>query len=106
MKLENDNDQLMATAAHRYCLGRASYIVPVCIEWLRQVWPQLNKNTQNIIVRDTAEAIMRGEAGHQCDETNWLDFGGWAYDQLDQKSQDWVLHATKHIDATFPFGDK
>ena len=29
------NDQLMAMAAHRYCLGRRSYIVGACIEWIQ-----------------------------------------------------------------------
>ena len=32
------NDQLMAMAAVRYCLGRSSYIVGACVEWVRENW--------------------------------------------------------------------
>jgi hypothetical protein len=74
MKLETDNDQLMVTAAHRYCLGRSSYIVGSCIEWLNDIWYQLSPNSKFVILRDTIEAIVQHRAGHASDERDWRRF--------------------------------
>jgi len=68
------NDQLMVTAAHRYCLGRRSYIVGSCIEFLNEVWPQLNEITQQVILRDTHEALKRGDAGDKYNTQAWQYF--------------------------------
>ena len=48
---------LMAVAAVRYCLGRSSYIVGDCCEWLPQAWPTLSESARNIIKRDVEEAF-------------------------------------------------
>ena len=72
MKLEHDDDQLMVIAAHRYCLGRQSYIVGACLDWLRQTWPQMVKNTQHVILRDTIEALIDCRAGRE-----FVDVPGW-----------------------------
>jgi len=32
MKIETDNDQLMVLASFRYCLGRRTSIVGVCVD--------------------------------------------------------------------------
>lgn len=74
MKLETDNDQLMVTAAHRYCLGRASYIVSSCIEWLNAHWDQLTPKTKFVILRDTIQAIATNRAGQEIDERDWRRF--------------------------------
>lgn len=71
------NDQLMVMAAHRYSLGRRSYIVGSCIEFLDQVWGQLTVNTQEVILRDTLEALKhsdRGDAGGAMDVRAWQQF--------------------------------
>lgn len=68
------NDQLMVMAAHRYCLGRRSYIVSSCLEFLDQVWEQLSLNTQIVILRDTKEALERGTAGDDMDIRGWQAF--------------------------------
>lgn len=73
MKLETDDDQLMALAAFRYCLGRQTYIVRSCIDWLRDVWPQLTANSRSVIERDLAEAIQQNRAG-----TAAIDLPAWA----------------------------
>lgn len=52
-------DDLMALAAVRYCLGRMSYIVGDCTDWLPQAWPNLKPNTKTVIARDIDEAIRR-----------------------------------------------
>lgn len=52
---------LMAVAAVRYCLGRMSYIVGDCCEWLPQVWDTLEPNARTVILRDIDEAIKRDD---------------------------------------------
>lgn len=72
MKLESLDDQLMAIAAHRYCLGRSSYIVGSCLDWIRATWPQMEPNTQFVMLRDTVEALMDDRAG-----SDVIDVPGW-----------------------------
>lgn len=82
MKLENQNDQLMVMAAHRYCLGRQSYIVSDCIEWLHVTWWQIESSGQDVILRDTAAALMDNEAGSSYDAIGWKDFLAWGMQQV------------------------
>ena len=56
---------LMATAAVRYCLGRQSYIVGDCCDWLLQVWPRLQESTRKIIARDVEDAIRRDDEARE-----------------------------------------
>ena len=72
MKLETHDDQLMAMAAFGYCLGRATYIVPVCCEWLRDIWPQLTPASRQNILIDIVIAIQTGRGGHEMDVDEWL----------------------------------
>lgn len=62
---------LMVTAAHRYCLGRKTYIVSECVDWLLYNWNMFNKHTKNLIVKETQEAIERNRAGDPCDVECW-----------------------------------
>lgn len=76
-------DGLMAIAAFRYCLGRKTYIVGDCAEWLCEQWPSLPRNVQSVIERDLREAFARddearrnGDAvkplGWGCDRAEWM----------------------------------
>lgn len=47
----------MALAAVRYCLGRMSYIVGDCVDWLVEQWPNISESTRKTIARDVDEAI-------------------------------------------------
>jgi len=84
IKMSNfGRDKLMAVAAVRYCLGRMTYIVSDCADWLISVWPELTDNTRNIIKRDVEEAFARDDEdradgsryykalGHDCDRAQW-----------------------------------
>lgn len=73
---------LMVIAAHRYCLGRMTYIVGDCVDWLLSIWGELDDNTRAIIQRDTEEAFKRDDEdradgkdhmalGHDCDRREW-----------------------------------
>ena len=48
-------DGLMAIAAFRYCLGRQTYIVGDCAEWLCEQWPSLPRWMAEWIAEQCAE---------------------------------------------------
>lgn len=74
---------LMVVAAFRYCLGRMTYIVSDCTEWLIEIWPILPDNVKTLIERELEEAFVRDDEhradgndykalGHDCDRAAWL----------------------------------
>ena len=76
------HDHLMVIAATRYCLGRMTYIVSDCADWLIKIWPLLSEATRKIIQRDIEEEFTRDDAdreagrafkalGHDCDRHQW-----------------------------------
>lgn len=76
------HDHLMVIAATRYCLGRMTYIVGDCADWLIKIWPLLSDKTRAIVQRDVEEAFARDDAdreagskyhalGHDCDRQQW-----------------------------------
>lgn len=83
--------QLMVTAAHRYCLGRQSYIVGAATDWLRKHREHFERNTIRVIVRDTIEALQDNQAGSE-----YIDVPGWQklakefYDAMPAEDQEWV----------------
>lgn len=82
------NDQLMCMAAHRYCLGRRSYIGSCCREWLTSHWGQFEPTTQQVIVRDTLEWLHERVPGeNDFDFRGWVQFGDWAWAKLDDESR-------------------
>lgn len=73
---------LMAMAAVRYCLGRRTYIVSDCKEWLINTWPIMPEDIKATIQRDIEEAFKRDDEdrengrehktlGHDCDRRSW-----------------------------------
>ena len=75
-------DDLMAVAAFRYCLGRMTYIVSDCADWLIEQWPNIAENARKVIQRDLEEAFKRDDEaredgqdykplGHDCDRAQW-----------------------------------
>ena len=52
---------IMALAAVRYSLGRMSYIVGDCCDWLRAAWPHLSKSIRTTIASDIDEAFARDD---------------------------------------------
>jgi hypothetical protein len=102
MKLETLDDQLMASAAHRYCLGRRSYIVGACLEWLQETWEQFDRNTRRVMVRDTIEALMDDLAGGVTDVAGWRDFATFGFSRLNNEDQKWVREAVAYKDKPWP----
>lgn len=75
-------DDMMAIAAVRYCLGRMTYIVSDCADWLIAHWPDICQNARIVIQRDVQDAFVedddgrrRGESyrrlGMDCDRQQW-----------------------------------
>jgi hypothetical protein len=100
------NDQMMALAAHRYCLGRRSYIVGACLEWLHATWEQFDRNTRRIMVRDTIEALMDELAGSPSDATGWRNFAGFGFSRLSEDDKEWVRYAVAWKQKPWPLGGK
>ncbi len=62
---------LMVIAAFRYCLGRRTYIVSSCVDWLVKYWDDIDPNTRSIIVEETKKAIDNGDSGDFFDTGSW-----------------------------------
>jgi len=96
MKLENLNDEIMVTCALRYCLGRQSYVVGSCIEFIQEVWDQLPNSQKGVITRDILEAFDEGNVGMDMDAAGWRGLVRWCFKNLDQKTKDWLFRALAH----------
>ena len=66
--------QLIVTAAHRYCLGRRTYFVGVCIEWLITYWQHFEIQTQRLVLKETERALREEEAGGASEVEEWERF--------------------------------
>ena len=75
-------DHLMVIAAVRYCIGRMSYIVSDCTDWIIANWNDWPEITRNIIKRDLEEAFKSDDEareddsayfplGMDCDRQQW-----------------------------------
>lgn len=109
MKLETDsqhnlNDQLMSLAAFRYCIGRRSYIVGACIDWLYDTWEQFSDQTKLNIVRDTIESLMDNNADENYfDDSVWVLFASTKYKALTDAQRLWVDHAVSYKNKPMPW---
>ena len=76
------HDDLMALCAVRYCLGRMTYIVGYCADWLIEQWSHLSPSARALIQRDVEEEFERDDAarergaqfnplGWDCDRAEW-----------------------------------
>jgi hypothetical protein len=59
-------EQFMAVAAVNYCLGRRTYAVGMCVDWLHSNWPSFNQHTKTLIQRDIEEAFAADENARKC----------------------------------------
>lgn len=61
----------MILYATRYCLGRQTYAVWECVEYLLAHWPKLGAQTRGVILRDVRYALEHDEAGAEMDRVQW-----------------------------------
>ena len=98
------DDQLMVMAAHRYCLGRQSYIVGSCINWLTNHWNQISPGTQDVILRDTLEALAKDRAGSDYDAKAWRVFASKIIQSLnDERTHELQATAANDIPDLYYF---
>lgn len=100
--LQGLNGQLMILAACRYCLGRRSYIVGCCQEWLTAQWDLVNEDTRANIVRDIVVALMNDEAGEASDYKTWQYFAYWAWKQLTEEKCNWIKNGVAFYKKEWP----
>lgn len=87
------NEQIMTMCALSYCLGRRTYVVGACTEWLRARWDKLTDNTRHVILRDTIEALIEERAGMDMDVDEWEGLVRWANDRESVEFRERVLEA-------------
>ena len=100
--LEGTNGQLMAMAAHSYCLGRRTYIVTSCVEWLMEWWGMLADTTRNVIMRDTIIALQDNAAGSSFDRDEWVEFAEWAWDRMNDWDRFWCKSEVAYRGKPWP----
>lgn len=77
-----NTNQQMVICAVRYCIGRMTYVVSDCADWLIKIWPDLDNNVKNTIINDIESAFVSDnfdrangkkykELGHDCDRAQW-----------------------------------
>lgn len=64
-------DDLMTLAAFRYCLGRKTYIVSHCVDYLRKHWDQIPINTKALICKEIEKAFETKSYGMEMDKKEW-----------------------------------
>lgn len=67
----NKFDSLIAMCAFRYCLGRMTYTVSHCVQYLIDNWELLEQNDKNLITKEIREAIRTKSAGMETDVIEW-----------------------------------
>jgi hypothetical protein len=75
---------LMVLAAFRYCLGRRTYIVGTCVDWLMKYWEAFEENTRELILKEIVEAVSSGRAGDECDIKEWGRVLGFIVEPKDE----------------------
>lgn len=76
-------EDLMVLAAFRYCVGRRTYIVPECVEWLFVNWPEFSDSIKGLIQKELEELFDQDDLyragewgdyrplGDNCDRQEW-----------------------------------
>lgn len=54
-------NEFMVIASFRYCLGRRTYAVGICADWLIEQWPNFKEDTKAAIKRELEEEFMRDD---------------------------------------------
>lgn len=65
----------MTVAAVRYCLGRMTYIVGDCADWLIEQWPNIAPRAQAVIRRDVEEEFGRDDRARADGQLSWKPLG-------------------------------
>jgi hypothetical protein len=69
-----DIPDFMVIGSFRYCLGRMTYVVRECANWLCQNWDDLNDNVKALIERELESEFRRDDRARERGETG-VGFG-------------------------------
>jgi len=95
----------MVMAAHRYCLGRQSYIVGAAIDWIWTHRKNFERNTLRVLVRDTVEALQDGNAGSETiDAPGWRSLASKLFAEMPEEDKQWVMSDVSHRGKEWPLG--
>ena len=76
MIFETHDDQLVATCFVDYCLPRMTYIVTVCVEWVKDHWDKFSDNTREVIERHLSSSLQKGGIS-SVDRPEWEGLLAW-----------------------------
>jgi hypothetical protein len=65
-------NEIMVAAAVRYCLGRRTYIVHSCADWLIGQWAGFSAHTRELVQRDIEEEFTQDDASRAEPTDNWI----------------------------------
>ena len=103
MKIESSNDRLMVMAAVRYCLGRQSYIVSSCIEFLNGAWDkELSDKDHLVIMRDIVE-FLQDDPRKSFDYEYWNLFFKQRFPKMNLNDQEFIKQQVAHREKPFPY---
>lgn len=68
------NADLMVLAAFRYCLGRRTYIVSECADWLIANWSEFGDSVKALIQKELEEGFDKDD-GHRSSNSNYRPLG-------------------------------
>lgn len=80
--------EFMLAMGMRYCIGRQSYAVGVCQDWVRDHWFELDANWRGRAIRDLEYEINSSEScnrklGSDGDHASWVGLLDWMRSHLD-----------------------
>ena len=78
-KIDYGLNDFMISAAFRYCLGRKTYAVGICCDWLKEHWGKLSNKCKWLIFKEINEALNKDienpqyeYLGSKYDKEEWI----------------------------------
>ena len=67
--------QFAVVATFRYCLGRQTYIVQECADWLLMHWPGIEQPVRDLIRRELDRAFQKDDEARRQDSNGYKPLG-------------------------------
>jgi len=67
----DEETESMIFYAFRYCLGRMTYAVGTCVDYILNHWDELSVKTKTRIVQEIETALRDHTAGMDMDRDQW-----------------------------------
>lgn len=64
-------NDFMVIAGFRYCLGRRTYAVEICADWLIEQWPNFKENIRGAIKRELEQEFSRDDIARDRNDDYW-----------------------------------